>query len=87
MLFRSDESMASWRPSKYCSKDSEEVGEDEEEEDGAWLVSMHNAYTAADVPWTYMLPSLSSLISSLLPSPCLSFTDGALQAAAPWIWA
>ena len=30
-----------------CSE--EEVGEDEKEEDGTWLVSMHYTHTAADI--------------------------------------
>jgi hypothetical protein len=61
--------------SSVCSE--EEVrDEEEEEEDGARLVSAHYARAAADVPRTDVL---SNLTSSLLPSPCLSFTDGARQ--------
>jgi hypothetical protein len=59
--------------SSVCSQ--EEVGDEDEDEGGA-----HYTRAAADVPRTDVLfCSHTSLSSSLLPSPCLSFTDGARQ--------
>ena len=52
------------------------MGDEDDEENGSWLVSTHYARAAADVPRTV----LSALMLHLRPPfLCLSFTDGARQ--------
>ena len=61
--------------STVCSE--EEVGDEDDEENGSWLVSTHYARAAADVPRTDVLSAL--MLHVRPPFLCLSFTDGARQ--------
>ena len=61
-------------PILLVSASEEEVGDEDEDEHGTWLVSTHYTRAAPYVPRTYVLPALTS---SIFSSPCLSFTYGA----------